>query len=271
MYCKNCGAQMPDGAEFCAACGAHMKSSSEVPNQNLPVESLTPNIPPRQFHQPPKKNNTVIIGAIAAVAVVLIAAIVCFTVLTHGKQQAQLAQIQAEEQQAQREAEEKKEAEEKAAEEAEKQAEEEAKAKEEAEKKEKEEEAAKKQAEEEEEQQISSTTVNNYYYYNTGNPSDDYYTAVTSSGYLWPTDTQYITASDLSGLSRDTVAAIRNEIYARHGYAFQQERWQQYFAAKSWYYRDESCTESTVSSRLSSVEKTNIDTIVEYEKSMGWR
>ena len=243
-----------------------MKSSSEVPNQNLPVESLTPSIPPRQFHQPPKKNNTVIIGAIAAVAVVLIAAIVCFTVLTHGKQQAQLAQIQAEEQQAQREAEEKKEAEEKAAEEAEKQAEEEAKAKEEEEKKKEE---AEKKAEEE--QQISSTTVNNYYYYNTGNPSDDYYTAVTSSGYLWPTDTQYITASDLSGLSRDTVAAIRNEIYARHGYAFQQRRWQQYFAAKSWYYRDESCTESTVSSRLSSVEKTNIDTIVKYEESMGWR
>lgn len=258
MYCKNCGAQMPDGAEFCAVCGAHMKPSSDTPQSNLPVHP----IPPRQSYQPPKRNNTVIIGAIAAVAVVLIAAIVCFTVLTHGKQQAQLAQIQAEEQQAQREAEEKK-----AAEEEEKKAEEEAKAKEE---EEKEKEQAEKKSEEEE-QQISSTTVNNYYYYNTGNPSDDYYTAVTSSGYLWPTDTQYITASDLSGLSRDTVAAIRNEIYARHGYAFQQKRWQQYFAAKSWYYRDESCTESTVSSRLSSVEKTNIDTIVKYEESMGWR
>lgn len=261
MYCKNCGAQLPDGAEFCAACGAHMKPSSDTPPSHLPVQQIPSSAPLRQSYQPPKRNNTVIIGAIAAVAVVLIAAIVCFTVLTHGKQQAQLAQIQAEEQQAQREAEEKKEAEEK-----EKEAEEEAKAKEE----EKEKEQAEKKSEEEE-QQISSTTVNNYYYYNTGNPSDDYYTAVTSSGYLWPTDTQYITASDLSGLSRDTVAAIRNEIYARHGYAFQQSRWQQYFAAKSWYYRDESCTESTVSSRLSSVEKTNIDTIVKYEGSMGWR
>lgn len=268
MYCKNCGAQMPDGAEFCAACGSHMKPSSNTPQSGLPIQQSQPSMPPRQSYQPPRRNNTVIIGAIAAVAVVLIAAIVCFTVLTHGKQQAQLAQIQAEEQQAQREAEEKKTAEEKATKEEEKKAAEEAEAKAEEEKKKEE---AEKKAEEEEEQQISSTTVNNYYYYNTGNPSDDYYTAVTSSGYLWPTDTQYITASDLSGLSRDTVAAIRNEIYARHGYAFQQRRWQQYFAAKSWYYRDESCTESTVSSRLSSVEKTNIDTIVKYEESMGWR
>ncbi|MDO5547703.1 MAG: YARHG domain-containing protein [Eubacteriales bacterium] len=261
MYCKNCGAQIPDGAEFCAACGTHIKTNS---NALRPTSVSPPPAAPQH-----RRNNTIIIGAIAAVAVVLIAAIVCFTVLTHGKQQAQLAQIQAEEQQAEREAKEKKEAEEKAAEEA-KQEEEEQKAKEEEEAKKAEEEAkAKEEAEEESKSEV--TTVNNYYYYNTGNPSDDYYTSVTSSGYLWPTDTQYITSSDLSGLSRDTVAAIRNEIYARHGYAFQQTRWQNYFAAKSWYYRDESCTASTVSSRLSSVEQTNIDTIVNYEESMGWR
>ena len=111
MYCKNCGAQMPDGAEFCPACGSHMKPSSNTPQSGLPIQQSQPSMPPRQSYQPPRRNNTVIIGAIAAVAVVLIAAIVCFTVLTHGKQQAQLAQIQAEEQQAQREAEEKKAAE----------------------------------------------------------------------------------------------------------------------------------------------------------------
>ena len=268
MYCKNCGAQMPDGAEFCAACGTHIKPADDIPKPvPTPVHAQQPVQPMAPQH---KRNNTVIIGAIAAVAVVLIAAIVCFTVLTHGKQQAQLAQIQAEEQQAQREAEEKKAAAEAAKEEEEKKAKEEEEAK-----KAKEEEEAKKAeeaaAKEKEESKSEVTTVNNYYYYNTGNPSDDYYTSVTSSGYLWPTDTQYITSSDLSGLSRDTVAAIRNEIYARHGYAFQQTRWQNYFAAKSWYYRDESCTANTVESRLSSVERTNIDTIVKYEQSMGWR
>jgi flagellar biosynthesis GTPase FlhF len=193
-----------------------------------------------------------------AVVVVIIAILACYTFLTHDKQQTQLAQIQAEQQQVQQEAEEKKAAEEKEA----------------AEKEEEEKKAAEeKEAEEKEEAASASepTTINNYYYYNTGNPPGDYYTDVKSSGYLWPTDTQYITSSDLSGFDKDTVAAIRNEIYARHGYAFQQTRWQEYFAAKSWYYRDESCTESTVSSRLNSVEKTNIDTIVKYEKSMGWR
>lgn len=92
-------------------------------------------------------------------------------------------------------------------------------------------------------------------------------TVPVSSDYLFPSDSVYITYSDLYGRSQDEIAFIRNEIYARHGYIFQTEPYKSYFSAKSWYspnpYFDESY--------FSYIEKANKDFIVEYEKSMGWR
>ena len=43
---------------------------------------------------------------------------------------------------------------------------------------------------------------------------------VIGSNKLWPTDTKTITTDDLSKLTQNEVAAVRNEIYARHGYTF---------------------------------------------------
>ena len=117
-----------------------------------------------------------------------------------------------------------------------------------------------------------SQVTNNYYYYGADAAhANDYYDEVGNNGYLWPSDTEYIVTSDLSGLNQDTVAAIRNEIYARHGYAFNSTRWQNYFSGKTWYHRDSSCTSSNIDSRLSDVERTNIATLVSYEESKGWR
>ena len=117
-----------------------------------------------------------------------------------------------------------------------------------------------------------SQVTNNYYYYGADAAhANDYYDEVGNNGYLWPSDTEYIVTSDLSGLNQDTVAAIRNEIYARHGYAFNSTRWQNYFSGKTWYHRDRSCTSSNIDSRLSDVERTNIATLVSYEESKGWR
>ncbi len=236
MYCKNCGARIPDGAEFCAACGAHVQQTAARPQSGYGLS-----VPPR------RNSNGIIIAVIALIAVVAVAAIVCFTVLTRGKQQAQMAAIQAEQQAVQ------------------------AAGQTNDEQTETKEETKSEKEESKESESTTETTVNNYYYYNTTNHTDDYYSKVKSSGYLWPTDTQYISSSDLTGLGQDTVAAIRNEIYARHGYAFTTERWQNYFANKSWYVRDSSCTESTVTARLNSIEKANVNTIVAYEESMGWR
>ena len=196
-------------------------------------------------------HNTIVIGAIIAVALVLIAGIVCYTYIqTHSGQQSSLSVPAAVQQQDNTSSNTLPESNP---------------------------DNTQTVASQQNQPQQTETqeTVNNYYYYYAGSvpahTADDYYSNAGSSTYLWPTDSRYISSSDLSGLSRDTVAAIRNEIYARHGYAFTTARWQNYFAGKTWYHRDSSCTESTINARLSSLERANISTIVSYEESKGWR
>ena len=92
-------------------------------------------------------------------------------------------------------------------------------------------------------------------------------TADTSSAdYIFPSDRQYITESDMAGWDQKTALLARNEIFARHGYVFQTQEIQNYFAAKSWYTPNSSYDGSD----LSDVEKANVDTISAYEQKMGW-
>lgn len=243
MYCNKCGAYLPDDADFCPSCGMRVgRSVHAVPVQTAPVS---------------RGKNSIIIAAIAAVAVVLVACIICFAVFTYRGQQNQLAAVQASQTDI--------------ADEGTQDDTQTSDNSDVAQQPEPSSDTA--DTDEEETDDAASTTVtNNYYYYGSGAARDNnYYTSSSSTGFLWPTDTQYISTSDLRGLSRDTVAAIRNEIYARHGYAFTTERWQSYFAAKTWYHRDSTCTEATIKARLSSIERANISTIVAYEESMGWR
>ena len=46
---------------------------------------------------------------------------------------------------------------------------------------------------------------------------------------------RYLTEYDLSGLTKDQLEIARNEIYARHGYQFQQQKMINYFNNQSWY------------------------------------
>lgn len=88
--------------------------------------------------------------------------------------------------------------------------------------------------------------------------------------YLFPSDEEYITRFDLYDKTREEVALIRNEIYARHGYIFDNETYRNYFESKAWY---EPCVpkEDFGDEMLNDIETTNRDFIVEYEKSKGWR
>ena len=257
MYCSKCGKEVRDGAAFCPHCGepvggAAPEEEYEYEEYDEPVQAVKKGL-----------STGVIIAIIAAAALVLVAGILAFTSLTHSKQAAQVAQMEAQVAQAEAEAE-------KAKQEAIKAQEENKKAQEQ----QVQEQQAQEQANAAAEQQAQASqpqTVNNYYYYGTGYASGSYYSSVKSGGYLWPTDSQYITYADLSGYDSDTVAAIRNEIYARHGYAFQTARWKNYFGNKSWYVRDNSCTQSVAMSRMNKIEKANVATIVQYEKDMGWK
>lgn len=49
---------------------------------------------------------------------------------------------------------------------------------------------------------------------------------------------RYLTDEELKKYNKDTLALIRNEIYARHGYIFQTEPFKSYFNSKEWYIKD---------------------------------
>lgn len=93
-----------------------------------------------------------------------------------------------------------------------------------------------------------------------------------SSGYLLPTDTEYITEADLSGFTREEVTLIRNELFARHGYNFSSETIRSYFEAQSWYEPVPGVDASSFDPAVfNDYEQKNLATILSYERSMGWR
>ena len=170
MYCNQWGTFMPDHAEFCPNCGCPVKRTQEISVRKEPVRG---------------SKNTVIIGAIVAVAVVLVVSIICFTVVMKSNQDAQLAEVQNTVSEQQNDAGTKTEAD----------------TGEQSVTTDRDTEAsdAREQEETDQADSDSSTVTNNYYYYgSTAVRDNDYYTRSVSSGYLWPTDTQYISFSDLS-------------------------------------------------------------------------
>ena len=89
---------------------------------------------------------------------------------------------------------------------------------------------------------------------------------ITRNNYLFPSDTQYLTESDLNGLSKFDTGLIRNEIFARKGYVFKNEPYKSYFNSQAWYKPNPSAK-----IKLNDVEKYNNDFILAYERSQGWR
>lgn len=92
-----------------------------------------------------------------------------------------------------------------------------------------------------------------------------------SDEYILPySDSEYISYSDLYGLSQTEVSLARNEIYARHGRKFNTDSIRQYFESQSWYnprINPDDFSESV----FNNYEKENIKTIVNYEKEKGWK
>jgi len=74
-----------------------------------------------------------------------------------------------------------------------------------------------------------------------------------------------LTDWDLQGMTEHQVCMARNEIYARHGYIFQTEKYNEYFENFSWYRPT-----TTVLPNLSSIEVQNVNFIIAYESARGW-
>lgn len=85
------------------------------------------------------------------------------------------------------------------------------------------------------------------------NPRCDFHFPASSAVRLEP--------SSLRGLSEETLWEARNEILARHGYAFDTQRAIAYFSAKRYW------SPTTKNVRLSAIEKDNIDLIKSFENA----
>lgn len=103
----------------------------------------------------------------------------------------------------------------------------------------------------------------------TAGSSDD--KAASGEDFIIPdSSSREISKSELRGLSKHDLMLARNEIYARNGRLFDDDELQTYFNSKDWYdgyVKPKNFTESM----LSSIERRNIDTIVNYEREMGYR
>ncbi|MGN0356155.1 MAG: YARHG domain-containing protein, partial [Muricoprocola sp.] len=78
---------------------------------------------------------------------------------------------------------------------------------------------------------------------------------------MYDVDSRYIPKDELDQLSTWELAALRNEIFARHGRIFTTEEWSSYFAQKSWY----TPQYENVDSMLNDYEWKNLEVIMQLE------
>ncbi len=77
-------------------------------------------------------------------------------------------------------------------------------------------------------------------------------------------ENKLISAQMLRGVSLHELRLLRNEIYARHGRIFRTDWLQQYFGSQPWYDPKEDFKDEEISGS----DKTNIETIVNYENKL---
>lgn len=279
MFCKFCGAQQKDDSVFCMNCGQKLA----VPNDRQPpdmkgatassasTESTQPQVPPQPkplFSQhvnrsevqrsipatPHKSSGGKIAASVVAVVIVLGCVIGGAYTAIHNQKEHQRELQAAQDQIAEAQA---------AAEQAQSDAEvaqtEREQAKAEAEQSKKDAEVAQKEAD----QAKSDAAALILAAINAARDGD----AIAYDGYIFPSDREYVKESDMYYWDQTITLLARNEIYARHGYVFQTPYIQDYFGAQSWYYPDSSYK----GAGLSKVEQSNVDTILAYEKKMGWQ
>lgn len=103
-----------------------------------------------------------------------------------------------------------------------------------------------------------------------GQQADAYHYA---QDYVIPdSSSRYLTEEDLAGLTEEEIFLARNEIYARHGYIFNDAALSDYFNSKSWYQptvSGEEFTEEYAAQVFNDCEIANISTMVLYEEAHG--
>lgn len=101
-------------------------------------------------------------------------------------------------------------------------------------------------------------------------PESTHSAPITNGDYAYPSDSRIITRSELEKMTRQEIKIVLNEIYARHGYTFNDDDLIEYFESKTWYIPTESDFDK-VNRMLNDFEAENRDIIVEYQTEQGWR
>lgn len=91
--------------------------------------------------------------------------------------------------------------------------------------------------------------------------------------YILPySDSEYLTRSDVEGLSQQDNRLAINEIYARHGYTYETEDLKEYFESKDWYESDPDINQSTWNDNmLNDYERANVNLLTTVAKERGYR
>lgn len=91
-----------------------------------------------------------------------------------------------------------------------------------------------------------------------------------SNDYYYPSNSRYITEAELDRMSPSEIRLVLNEMYARHGYIFNSQDYQNYFSSKSWYVGTTTSQDEALK-YFNAYEKANRQTIVDYELKYGLR
>ena len=87
--------------------------------------------------------------------------------------------------------------------------------------------------------------------------------------YLLPdSDSRYYEESELERLTNGELRLARNEIYARHGYVFQEANLERHFSSKAWYTPSMEADQFD-EAILNKYEKANLELILAYERKKG--
>lgn len=77
-------------------------------------------------------------------------------------------------------------------------------------------------------------------------------------------DTVLLSDDDVKNLSKETLAFLRNEMYARKGYIFKEEPYKSYFNSKSWYRGTRNEIDDSI---FNDCERLNMELIRKYERA----
>lgn len=102
----------------------------------------------------------------------------------------------------------------------------------------------------------------------TGDPVE-----LRGGSYIYPSDSKVITDKELDSMTRQEIKYIYWEIYARHGYTFDDELEElaDYFESNHEWYMPLTSDEEKVKAEFNKEERSNIEIIEKYQKDKGWR